>query len=459
MYYLGIDVGSSFIKGARLLPEAGTLDRIRRRPFPAPLGQRPAGHFEIDADQVARCVRELIDELLQERPLECEGIFFCAQMGGVLLASRDGRAISPYYSWRDQRTAERDLGGGESCLQRMLARLDVDTLCAIGNEVRAGSASALLYWLVERDALPARAIPLALGDYVIARICDCEPRTEYTQALGTLDLRTRDWCWPLFARLGVADLVWPALTGTTDPAGELRIGGRTVPCFAAIGDHQAALAGVQLDADELSLNISTGSQVSRLTERFEPGDYQTRPYVDARFLNTITHLPAGRSLDVLVNLVTEISRRIGPAQASAPLASAPVESELLESASLEADVWDYLAKAAERAVDSELRVQLTFFPGPLGERGSIEGISTDNFSVGSLFRAAFNSMAENYSICAERLRGVRSWERLAYSGGLAQKLPLLRAMIGERLPGLSRLCDLREDTLMGLLHLAQRKQQ
>jgi sugar (pentulose or hexulose) kinase len=161
-----------------------------------------------------------------------------------------------------------------------------------------------------------------------------------------------------------------------------------------------------------------------------------------RYLNTMTHLPAGRSLDVLLKLVTEVARETGTAE---------------ESESLESDAWSYLANAADRASDSELRVKLTFFPGPLGERGSIEGISTDNFSVGSLFRAAFSSMAENYAICAERLRGDRGWQRLAYSGGLAQKLPLLRAMIGERLPGPCRTCDVQEDTLMGLLHLARHR--
>jgi sugar (pentulose or hexulose) kinase len=442
MYYLGIDVGSSFIKGACLLAEAGTLDRVRRRPFPAPVGECRAGHFEIDAELVTSRVRELIDELVEERPRECEGVFFCAQMGGVLLASRDGQAMSPYYSWRDQRTAERDSSEDASCLQRLLTRVNADTLHAIGNEVRAGSASALLFWLAERGALPAQAMPLTLGDYVIARICGCLPQTEYTQALGTLDLNTRDWCWPLFEQLGLAELHWPRLTATVQPVGELRIGARSVPCSAAVGDHQAALAGVELQTDELSINISTGSQVSRLTERFEPGNYQTRPYLDVRYLNTMTHLPAGRSLDVLLKLVTEVARETGTAE---------------ESESLESDAWSYLANAADRASDSELRVKLTFFPGPLGERGSIEGISTDNFSVGSLFRAAFSSMAENYAICAERLRGDRGWQRLAYSGGLAQKLPLLRAMIGERLPGPCRTCDVQEDTLMGLLHLARHR--
>ena len=62
---------------------------------------------------------------------------------------------------------------------------------------------------------------------------------------------------------------------------------------------------------ELSINISTGSQVSRRTDRLEPGEVQTRAYFHGDLLQTITHLPAGRSLNVLVRLLTEVARAEG----------------------------------------------------------------------------------------------------------------------------------------------------
>ena len=74
-----------------------------------------------------------------------------------------------------------------------------------------------------------------------------------------------------------------------------------------MGDHQAALAGAFLGERELSLNISTGSQASLFTPTWQPGNYQTRPFFDGRFLNTITHIPAGRALNVLFKLLTELA--------------------------------------------------------------------------------------------------------------------------------------------------------
>jgi len=117
--------------------------------------------------------------------------------------------------------------------------------------------------------------------------------------------------------------------------------------------------------------------------------------------------------------------------------------------------WPEIVKAAEAAPDTDLAANLTFFDGPLGSRGSVSNITTENLSVGTLFRAAFRNMAENYATCAARVSPEKNWDRIVFSGGLAQKLPLLRQFILEKLPGESRLCSSAEDTLLGLLVISQ----
>jgi hypothetical protein len=61
-----------------------------------------------------------------------------------------------------------------------------------------------------------------------------------------------------------------------------------------VGDYQASLLGVDLNSDEISINLATGGQVSKL--KFEPkkSEFQLRPYFGEQFLQTKTHLPAGR---------------------------------------------------------------------------------------------------------------------------------------------------------------------
>jgi hypothetical protein len=187
-----------------------------------------------------------------------------------------------------------------------------------------------------------------------------------------------------------------------------------------------------LQKDELSLNISTGSQVSRLTDSLQLGDYQTRPFFDGQFANTFSHLPAGRSLDVLVKLLRELARDTSPQ-----------------------DIWEYIATSSSAVPETDLQMDLSFFPGPCGDRGTITNITEANFTVANLFRAAFDNMAQNYLTLALRLWPDRSWSRVVFSGGLARKLTILRAIIESTLESKSRMCPEDEDTLLGLMVLAR----
>ncbi|MBI5877419.1 MAG: hypothetical protein HZB53_07195 [Chloroflexi bacterium] len=179
-------------------------------------------------------------------------------------------------------------------------------------------------------------------------------------------------------------------------------------------------------------NISTGSQASRLAPRAAPGPYQVRPFFDGMFLNTITHIPAGRSLNVLLGLLNEL--------ASAQQMPA-------------ADPWPVINRAVAETPETDLAIDLAFFPGPLGERGAITHIHEGNLRIGHLFRAAFHAMAANYWTCATRLSPARDWTRLVFSGGLAQHVAVLRDLIVARFGCDYRLCASSEDTLLGLLAL------
>lgn len=431
MRFLGVDIGSTFIKGAVLDLERFSIEHVTRQPCPEPIAGLPARHFEIDPLAVVRVVGELLTQLMNFVP-DCRGVLFTGQMGGVVLVNEQREPLSNYLSWRDERTTETHPRAAGSYLDATLEQLGDDVRQRLGNDLRAGSPLCVLHWLAEHRELPSGAIPISLGDFVISQLCGSNPVTEYTQALGTLDLTTRTFCRPAMERLDLGQLSWPEFTTVWQPAGVWRCGGREFPCYPVVGDHQCALAGTLLTEGELSINISTGSQVSLLTRELLLGDYQTRPYVDGRFLNTITHLPAGRSFDVLVGLLTEL---------------AETEGVQLKN------IWQSILRAASEADDSDLVVDLSFFAGSMGSRGQISNISLENLTLGRLFRAAFCSMAENYAKCASRLSHENDWRRIVFSGGLAQNLGLLREFVADRLGGQARLSANAEDTLLGLLVL------
>ena len=431
--FIALDLGTSHIKGAVIDLERMALAHIIREPFPGAVPGLPPQFYEIDPGQIVSAVMQVIRQLLPHAP-NCAGLVMCGQMGGLALTTERGHPLSNYISWRDQRLLLPAPGGSGTYFDGLLERLSSAEQRQLGREVRPGLPISYLYWLAAEKQLPASgAMAATLTDFVCAALCGSAPAMHMSQAVGALDLETLDWHHGVFSKLGLETVRWPGLHDVRDEVGRLEIDGLVLPCFAPVGDHQAALAGVSLGYDELSINISTGSQVGLLTHALAPGDYQTRPFFDGRFINTITHIPAGRSLNVLLALLTELLT----AQ----------QSEL-------GDPWAYIEQASAAAAGTDLAVDLAFFPGPVGERGAIRSISESNLTVGQLFYAAFRNMAENYEACALRLSPAKAWQTLVFSGGLAQKLSLVRELIAARLPGEARVCAATEETLLGLLAIA-----
>ena len=409
------------------------LEHIHHLPFPEPIPGLPPLFCEIDPGQIVSAVSDLIRALLPQAA-NCAGLVLCGQMGGLVLTTISGVPLSNYISWRDQRLLMRPPAGAGTYFDLLFQRLSPDERRQLGNEVRPGLPLSYLFWLLQKNQMPAsEAFAATLTDFVLARLCGSTPAMELTQATGALNLETLNWHYDVFSKLGLQQVRWPILRGLREPVGRLEIAGLSLPCYAPVGDHQCALAGAFIGPQELSLNISTGSQASLLTPRLELGNYQTRPFFDNQFLNTITHIPAGRSLNVLLGLLGEL---------------AAAQQIRLD------DPWSYIQQATSAVADTDLAVDLAFFPSPVGERGAISNISEGNLTVGQLFYAAFRNMADNYQACALRLSPKRDWHTLVFSGGLAQKLELLRTMIVARLGCDYRLCASTEDTLLGLLALA-----
>ncbi len=432
--FIGIDLGTSFIKGAVLDLETCQLAHVRRMPFPPPISGLDPLHYEIDPVKILSTVKELIHELagLAGR---CDGIVMCTQMHCMVLMDEHGKICSNCLGWRDQRALAPHPSGAGSYYEVLEHRLSAVQRRDLGNELPVGAPLSFLFCMKEQGSLPPGLIPVSLPDFVLSSLCDSPPSVETTNAMAyeLLDLTSLQWHRDVIDELGLKDIRWPTLRKSGEVVGFMRIGESRVPCYTPVGDYQCALAGAGLNERELSLNISTGSQVSRVTNDLVFGDYQTRPFFDGKFTNMLSHLPAGRSLDILVDLLGELARASGT---------------VLQNS------WAYIAEAAAAAGSTDLDVKLSFFRGPCGDRGSISNIGENNLSVGTLFRAAFENMADNYYSCALRIWPERSWSNIVFSGGLARKLPLLRQIIQDRFQTESRLCPVAEDTLFGLLMLA-----
>lgn len=435
MRYLGIDLGSSFLKGAVLNTDDFSISRVERSPFPAHLKQNDSRFREFDPNQVVKATRDLLEKLYQEAP-NAQGILVCSQLHGLVLTDANGRALSNLITWQDQRALMPLRGGARTYFDEINGRITPEERVEMGNESRPGTPLCFLFWLLQNDALPPEgAIAASLSNYVIASLCRCSPKSDLTNAFahGALNLKSGDWHREVLKKLGLDTVLWPELVQQGQIVGEAQFGVRRLPFFAPVGDYQCSQVGAFLEAGELSINISTGSAVLQLAQGLEFGDFQTRPFFDGNFLRTITHIPGGRALTALIRLLSELAGAQG------------IQFD---------DPWEYILNEAARVETTTLRVSPAFYFSAMGDHGEITNITEENLTVGQLFRATFEGMAENYAHCARRISPIGDWRKIVFSGGVALKIKILRELICKRLGKEYRLVSCEEDTLLGLLVLS-----
>ncbi len=382
MSLVGIDLGTSFIKGAVLDLQTLRPTHVERVPFPEPLKGLPAGFYEYDCSVILASVRALLDRIAP-RAKDCEGILWSTQMHGLVLTGEKGEPRTNLLTWLDERMRAPHPSGQGSYFDVLRNRL-TETECRQlgGTELRPGLPVGALFWMVENGQVPAGGqIPASLADFVVANLCGQRPVTEVSnaQAHGTLNIETLCWHESVTQKLGLDHLAWPRIEPHGTVVGHIELAGRKVPMFTPIGDFQCSLAGALLEEGELSLNISTGSQVSLLRSKLTFGPFQTRPFFDGKTITTVTTIPAGRALNSLVKLLSEL---------------AVAEGHTL------ADPWSYIARAAQQAGESEMKAKLSFFACATGDRGELTNLRESEMTVGHLFRAAFHNMADNYRVCA-----------------------------------------------------------
>ncbi len=434
MSFIGVDIGTSFINGAILDLEKRELSQIRRTPFPDRIAGKHPLLCEFEPREIVRTVERLIRDLAQEADL-CEGVVMCAQMHGLVLLNSSGEAVSNCISWQDRRALMAHPSGLGSYFDVLLQRISDEQRQQLGNELKPDRPISFLFSLMESGELQSGVMPVSIPDYVISRLCESEPGVETTNAgaYGAFNLIDSDWDHDVISQVNLDHLRWPILRDAGEIAGRLQISDQSVPCYMPVGDFQCALAGALLSLEELSLNIATGAQVSRLTLGLETGAFQTRPYFDGQFVNTFSDSPGGASLDPLVALVTEISG---------------------EGANRR-DAWAFVERAVRLTDGTDLIVDFESFGRPgKGDGGRITNIRAGNLTVGHLFRTAFNAMAEEYYARALELWPEEAWTTLVFSGGLGSRLGAFQEVVTQRFQSKARRSFHPEDTLFGLLLLA-----
>ena len=432
MDFLAIDIGSSYIKHAVLNLRAPALEAVERLPMPQAAEEGAHARYELSMDALTDQVRAIIRARTAQRKIA--GIVFSVQMHGFLLWDEAGHRVGDFATWQDMR-ALRPCPGGHAL---DLIRRSVPEAVLQRNGTCPLPPHSVAQVLATLPELPAGTYRLSLlGDALLECLTGQPAPIHETNACATgmYDVFQRDWNHDMIRRLPLAGVCLPTVSRGKEPAAHWREDGQRIPMYTAIGDQQAAILGAMPAPGELMINIATGSQLIYVTDPPVPGEYGIRPLLEGQTYRTVSHLPAGRSLNVLMDFLVDAGKRL--------YGHAAPDAEKL---------WETL-RTLETGETAGLTVNLSFFEGE--RRGSVDGINESNLRIDHLFAAAYVEMAREYRAAFDRMKtGTERPQGIVLAGGIPRKSPALCQAIAQQFQTACHFTPFREDALVGLLRLA-----
>ena len=435
MKYIAIDIGSSFVKSALLDPRTCQVVSQRKFPAPAKLPHSNRNLFEIPANQLFETVRELIEYYARE-DCEASAVLLSTQMHGFVYQTPGREDL--YISWQDMRCLD-PLCKDKNAMEILSERFSRETMRDCGVYMKPSLGLCNLYALLNSDtSIPRDGKLFTIGSYITYRLTGNNVcHMSNAAPLGIADARRSRWRYDILEQAGLESICLPEIARSDfAPSGVYRFGGREILIYPDFGDQQVSILGSMAGSREAVINIATGSQVSITTDSFTPGDYETRPYFEGRYINTISNMPAGRNLDVLIRFLCDAVSRI--------------TGQNLDTEA----IWRGIGDIPILAGDG-IRVNMGFYSTPENlDGGAIYGIAPQNLTLSSLFSAALEDMAGTYWRNIDRLRGKMPIDSLVCAGGVSWKSPSLIRTIERVSRRACRLSPVPDESLAGLLRIA-----
>lgn len=405
---MGIDIGTTTISMVMLDTDSGELAGTETVTHHAFIETGLPDEKMQDADHMYEIVKEKTADM-QIKYGKPDVIGFTGQMHGMLYIDEDGDAVSPLYTWQDEQSNRRI---GDSSSVEYLKR-------CVGYTAAGYGISTHFYLQKTGKIFPAARKMVTVSDYIAMKLCGCkEPviGADMAASWGCFDLKKKEFKWKELAAAGVDISYLPEVKKTHFIMGETLDG---VKVMGSIGDNQASVFGSVTDLPEsVLINIGTGSQVSVVTDRYvkSSGTTEIRPLEEESYLLAGSSLCGGRAYALLEQFYREVAGESGQEYYSRMQRQA---EGFLEIYGME-QAWKVRTTFGGSRNDPQ-------------EKGSIYGISTENFHPGALtvgvILGILEELKEQYENMCE-LTGKRA-RKLVGSGNGLRKNPLMQRMAEE----------------------------
>lgn len=408
---IGIDIGTTTISAVVLNLETAKSAGVYTVISGADIPSENSWEKMQDAKNIVDRVTRLVDSLVR-RYKNIVSIGFTGQMHGIVYLDKDGNAVSPLYTWQDNRAGVKE--NGESSCDIIKEKT--------GYKLAPGYGLATHFDLMRHNAVPNGAKKLCtVMDYAVCAMCGkTEPLTHSSNAASMGFYKIGEGFDNEAAQLcGIDTSILPETTERPEIAGYYN----GIPVSVAIGDNQSSFLGsVKEMSNSVLINFGTGSQITVVAdvEALKKSGFTTtmdveiRPFLENSCLLSGSALCGGRAYAILEHFFRSYAIALG----------------LPDS-----EQYETMNKLAEAGMNvSDPIFAETTFCGTRSEpdkRGTLTGIGDNNFTASSLTVAVLRGMVDELYGMYEKMPNEHIGA-IVVSGNAARKNPSLRKTIAEK---------------------------
>jgi sugar (pentulose or hexulose) kinase len=411
MYFIAVDLGSSYLKFALLNLDNGEIVEKTKTSPPHKNLHDNERIFEIDGDILFRTVKERIDYYCCHYA-GIEGILFSTQMHGCVLEDKiSGHTV--YISWQDTRCLCMRPGFANSYLEHLAEVFPLDTMRGTGVEIKPALALCNLFALKSEKGLcfdEGCWELYTLGSWFIYRLTG-QNICHITNAAptGMADVVKNTWRCDIIEKAGFSEIKFPKIVDDLKVCGVYRNGSVSIPVYPDVGDQQVSVLGSGATTGDVVANIGTAGQVILINPDFSPGSYEIRPYFEGLYNYVISRMPAGRNFDVPVEFIREIGRTVFDKSVSKEY------------------VWSQLGGALTLQDTQGFEADISFYETPEKlASGNFAYINHYNFTLNNLFSSLLHDLARIYARQISILTTGRTISnRLYFCGGMTHNHPIV----------------------------------
>ena len=457
----GFDIGTTTVCGILIDLESGRTVKTQTRKNDSWIKGEPYERLQ-DPARIWQLVQAIYQDFLAEGEIAAIGL--TGQMHGMVYVDTDGNAVSPLYTWEDERgnrpvtdadkakgtdsgrntvdqapeaAMSRDIAAAEAKTEKFNSQTYAQQLSALtGYPMATGFGLTTHYYNLKNNLIPEQAATFCtIHDYIAMKLTGRKKplmTASDVASFGCFDVESMHFDAAALKRAGIDASVLPectedfALVGTTVDE---------IPVAAAVGDNQASVIGALRSMEKsLLINIGTSSQVSmclslpeakmrkELQRKLQLAGIELRPVCGDLFLMVGAGLCGGRAYALLEQF---FARTVELMTGKAP------ENQLYEQMN---------ALLKNRGLeDGDLKINTRFCGTRMNpeRRGGISGLGEENFTPEEFTFGVLHGMAEELDTFYQEMRkdGAGAPEYLIGSGNAIRSNPYLQKIF-EKLFGM-----------------------